>query len=499
MPNAYTSATDAATDTNQQGFARKVVLSRLTGVEGMPYQFLDSVDRRADIEWQEESSGAGRGKLVNKEQKSVIGRKYTEKIISRVPLLFLTPCQPVFMDKKSTTFSSTDRSSVISGILTGSTVDDLVAGQGKYYSVEFAYARYYSYLNFMLAAVASYLGLQNEQVYGQKLGAFDWSKDVQPAFKSYFDSRENLVFYLDGMETIDESFSNSTTQSSIASQINGFSDMARELDFLLGSDKSGLAQMATDATTSISSAVGEIISGLGSAAGTNMSMVNSLTGQGVTSLLNGGKITFPDIWADSSFDKGYSITFKLRSPDNDSLSIFLNVLKPYCKLLCLVLPHSFAGNANGYRTPFLVRAYSKGLFSIDMGMVTGMSAVKGAACCWNDDGLPTQIDVTIEIADMYKQLYMSGYKDDDDSVSAISSIAIWKDFNNVKRALTNNTAYMDFLANMAGLNINQMELFRRTKMFYYLMSSDVQNVPSTLGTRFGQSLENAIRELYTRF
>ena len=486
MPAAYnTTAIDASRDNQKQIYARNVILSNLTGIEGIPYQFMDTVDMRPIIPLAKDAS------LSSKQ--SVIGRKYTEKIISRIPLLFLTPCQPKFMEG----FSSSDRTNAILALTSefSGSLDQLIGNsdtvKGRYYTTEFAYARYYTYLNFMLAAVASYLGLQNEYINGKKLGSIDWSTDTQDAFKTYFDSRENLVFYLDNLETIDESFSNSTTQSAIASQINGFSDTAKELDFLLGTEKSGaigaIREAAEGVGETVSSALGTVASEV-----VGKGILSSLTSTGVNSILNGGKIMFPDMWGDSSFDKGYSITFKFRSPDNDSLSIFLNVLKPYCKLLALVLPHSFSSNPNGYRTPFLVRAYSKGLFSIDMGMITGLSAVKGAACCWNDDGLPTQIDVSIEIADLYKQLYMSGYRDDDQSVGTFSSLAVWKDVGAVKTALANNTAYMDFLANMAGLNINQMELFRRAKMFYYLMKNDINTIPSSLGTRFGQTLENAI-------
>ena len=489
MPAAYdTSAVNSESNKTESNFARQVILSNLTGIEGIPYQFLSSVDRRPMV-----PQTAGKNPSY---KQSVIGRKYSEKIISRIPLLFLTPCQPIFMDDKA--FSSADRTNAILALTSEfqGAFEDLIGSgngsvkSGRYYTTEFAYARYYTYLNFMLTAVASYLGIQDEYINGKKLGAIDWSTEVQSSFKSYFDARENLVFYLDGMESIDESFGNSTTQSALASQVNGFSDTAKELDFLLGSSKGSALGSVQEAVTSVSTTLAESFgSATESLAG---GIIGSLMSQGVSSILNGGKIMFPDMWGDSSFDKGYSITFKLRSPDNDSLSIFLNVLKPYCKLLTLVLPHSFSSNANAYRTPFLVRAYSKGLFNIDMGMVTGLSAVKGAACCWNDDGLPTQIDVSIEIADLYKQLYMSGYRDDDQSVGALSTTAIWKDVGAVKRALSNNTAYMDFLANMAGLNINQMELFRRTKMFYYLMKNDVNTIPSTLSTRFGQTLENMI-------
>ena len=108
-------------------------------------------------------------------------------------------------------------------------------------------------------------------------------------------------------------------------------------------------------------------------------------------MLKGGKIVFPKIWSNSSFDRSYQLDIKLRSPDHDNLSIFLNVLKPYCKLLALTLPRAMdtaetaskgffkqgISDPNSFRAPFLVKAAVKGMFSIDMGIITSLSATKG--------------------------------------------------------------------------------------------------------------------------
>ena len=437
---------------------KNMLISNLSGVEGLPYQFMDTVDRRI--------TGTS------------VGRKYGEKIISRLPLLFLTPCKQVFMDD----FSDNDKRTVTSWLLgqgLGSASNDLINGKGKYYSVEFDYAEYYKYLSIMLSSVASFLGIANERftVNGKekRINDISWQNDeLNSAFKTFFSSKENLVFYLDGMTDVSESFSNHTTESSLASQINGFSDQANEINFLFGSEGS-LAASAIDTAQEVTSSLTSAFANIGTSLGGGI--VGSLLDNGVNTVLNGGKIVFPKIWSDSEYSRSYSLNIKLRSPDHDSLSIFMNVLKPYCKLLCLALPKAINDNPNGYRSPFLVRAYSKGIFNVDMGMITSMSVTKGAQCCWNDDGLPTQIDISLEIEDLYSSLSMSSTADHIHNVVA-------------------NTSYMDYLANMAGLNIAQMEVGRRVKMYYYLQRNNLASTPSKIFTKFEQNISNLIGNIY---
>ena len=432
-----------------------MLLNKMAGIEAMPYQFLENVDRR----------------ITGTE----MGRKYTEKIVSRIPLLFLTPCKPLFMDD----FSDSDRQIAIDAALNGGAGNTLglIEGKGRYYSAEFDYATYFKYVNVMLSAVSAFLGIYDQELIingnRRKIGTMAWQDELNPSFKSFFSASENLVFYLDGLSSVSESFSNETTESSLASQINGFTDTTNEIRFLFG-EKGGLAgalaEGATEITSSITSSLSKVIGSLGGG------IVQSLADKGVNTVLNGGKIVFPEIWSDSSADRSFSIDIKLRSPDHDSLSIFLNVLKPYCKILALCLPRLMDDNPNGYRSPFLVKAYCKGLFNIDLGMITGLNVTKGAECCWNDDGLPTQIDISMDIKDLYSSIAMSG----DDKVKNIVS----------------NTSYMDFLANMAGLNIGQMEIGRRIKMYYYLTKTNVATIPSRLYTRFDQAISRVMGNLY---
>lgn len=450
---------DSYINSNGTSEIDKILTTNMNGIFGIPYQFMDTVDRR----------------LPNTE----IGRKYADKIISRLPLLFITPGKQVFMDD----FSSVDAGSVLNYLVGGGSgdVSELISGKGKYYSFEFDYPKYFDYVNAMAQSVAAYMGIGNEMVtignFRGKLKEFSWNNAGNSAFRTYFSASENIVFYLDGMTEVSESYGNSTTESSLASTINGFSDTAREIQFILGNDDSVISKLlegATDATSAITSSLSSVIGKFGGG------ILQSLSTSGVTSVLKGGKIIFPEIWQDSTFDRSYSLNIKLRSPDHDSLSIYLNILIPYIHLIALCLPRGVDDDPNAYTSPFLVKAFCKGMFNVDMGMVTSMSVTKGAECQWNDDGLPTQIDISLDIKDLYSSLFMTGYSGAGGHIKNI----------------VNNTSMMDFLANMAGLNLAQMEMGRRTSMYLNLIQSNFHNTPSRIWSRFDQRITNLMDKLY---
>ena len=118
-----------------------------------------------------------------------------------------------------------------------------------------------------------------------------------------------------------------------------------------------------------------------------------------------------------------------------------------------------------------------------MGIITGLTVTRGAECCWNDDGLPTQIDISIEIKDLYKSLMMSRIND-------------FKNGLNIMKSIANNTSYQDFLANMAGLNIGQMEMGRRIKMYYNLTQTYIGTDTANLYTKLENKVSNLVGKLY---
>lgn len=442
-------------------------VTNLKGIFGIPYQFLDTVDYRCNG--------------------STIGRKYTEKILSRSPLLFLTPCTQKFLEG----FKAEDQATILAQLTSsGHVAVGDVSKTGKYYTTEFAFDEYYRTVNKMCSELSYFLGISDVEVPNLgKLGNVNWANSLNSTFKKFFASKSSVVFYMDGssIATVSDSFSNSSTESALANTINQYGDMSRELQFLLGPE-SALAELMNkrdDITANIQEGLGDIISGL------TGEMLADLASTGINTILSGGKIIFPKIWGDSQYNRSYSFEIKLRSPDHDKISIFLNVLVPFVHLLGMTLPRSVdSNNPNAFQSPLLVKAFCKGMFNIDMGLITDLSVSRGAECQWNDDGLPTQIDISISIEDLYQSLMLTRV---DGSGTIIGNMI------NNNLDLVTNTAMVDFLANMAGLNVADVEVGRRVYLYYAVSKSDVARLPSTIYTIADNMYQNFIHRITRNF
>ena len=103
--------------------------------------------------------------------------------------------------------------------------------------------------------------------------------------------------------------------------------------------------------------------------------------------------------------------------------------------MALVCPR--AEYVNSYTTPFIIKAFYKGMFNIDMGIITEMTFNKGKEGSWTKDALPTVVDVSFTIQDLY------------------SSMGISSTQHMFKGHTLQNVAEMDYVANLCGININE--------------------------------------------
>lgn len=454
---------------SDENLASKLVSDEIHGIYGMPYQFMETVDIPL-------MNGNG--------SKLPFGQIYAEKIVSRMPLLFITPGRPDFMR----TFSKEQRKGVISSLIDAtlggvreSDIDSIINNYGRYYTFKFDYSTYFKYVNTACQVVADLLGIGNERitmgsVTDCKLKKVDWSKVLNNNFKSYFTAKESIPFYMDSMNTINDNFSNNTTESMLSSKMNSFSDLGREAGFLLGAGFG--AKLSVFSTEDYNQTLSQINKVIDDMLGGNNIIKRISTG--FSTVATGGKLVFPEIWSDSDFSRSYDINIKLRSPDHDSLSLFLNVIVPYIHIICFTAAQQLG--PNGYQSPFLVRAFSKGLMNVDMGIITSLSASKGKEGAWNADGIPTEMDVSITIKDLYNQMYISQAAD----------------FANVGQ-LMNNTAYLDYLCNMAGVNLNKPEITRLLELYVLLYSNSITSTPSKIWTSFENSISNLSKNLLGRY
>lgn len=433
----------------------------LRGIFGMPYQFMESVDSR----------------LVSSVNKSdAIGRKYAKEIVSTMPLLLMVPGKPVFMGG----YSDKDKKGIMQRFIEiaenrlESDISDTIFKKefGKYYSLEPDTVGYFSYVNPMCRIAARVMGIHHEEIDGIPLDKYEWSENVNKNFTNLFSTyRDCTAWYCESERSISDSFGNDTTESIIASKINSLSEYGRELNFLLGTvrTKSGLALDKFVNEDNLTQNMQNVEDFINKTLGENgvSGLFSSITSSAQT-VVAGGKLVFPEIWASSNFNRSYSINLKLVSPDADDLSLYLNIIVPMLHLLALALPRETIGS-HGYISPFLVRAFYKGLFNVDMGIITSLSFNKGKEGAWSASGIPTVVDVDLTISDLYNDMYMSS-------------------MDNMKNNMLNNIILLDYISNLCGVNINEVDIDRAIDLF--LTNNIVNRVRDAWHLKLWGRLEN---------
>lgn len=436
------------------------------GIHGMPHQFLPIVDTRVD------------SKIGS------FGRKFADKIVSKMPVMVVTPGTPIFLKD----YSQSDKRSMLTKLLIGgndkSDIDRILGREGKYYSLKFDYKGYYEYVNPTLRIIAKMMDIDREYLNGVRLSQFDWGADIEADLSNILNYTNGIAFYIDSEKQIQESFSTSTTNSMLKDSINGLSDYGRELQFLLGSGQalSGInLPGAVDSFTStegiqknfenVNDFVNNVLMGNGNIFGRLTKNIGTLVG--------GGKLVFPEIWSDSEFSRSYSVRMKFISPDPSPMSLYLNIMVPLILCICLAAPRE--SGVNGYISPYLIKAYYKSMFNVDLGIITGLGIRKGEEGHWTRSGIPTVVEVDMEIKDLYSSFSISN---------------TMKDSN-----IFNNTILMDYLATMCGINLNEPDIYRQVS--YYMSTNSISNARDAIRYDVFRGLEqwkdNTVYSLYDRF
>ena len=429
----------------------------MRGVFGMPYQF----DWTTDIRVQTKGNTVQVPRIGSDFAKdnSLFGKEYLEKIATRSPILILQAGNPSFLDELNDKDKDDISSALAAGISNlGSDMDmrikKIVNGSGKYYNFKQDLQAYYSIVNDMCRSMASLLKIQSVKLDGVALEKYMWQDSKIGISKSSYSGA--VAFYVNSEARVGESFSNGTRESSLKGMVNQVSDMASEVQFLMGaSGKSfGLAGKADELGIAPNQ---DTVTKKEGAAGDSNGLVGTLVNN-IDTMISGGKMIFPEIWADSQVTKSYNVSIKLDSPDCDTLSIYLNVLVPLAHIIAMVGARKAGDNA--YVSPFIVRAYYKSMFHIDMGLITDCSIEKGDVQAWNQDGLPTQITVNLTIKDLY-------------NVFSLAAGTGWND-------VLSNPAELDYLANLCGINIEYPD-FRRQLYLWKAVRNPLTAVTDQIG------------------
>ena len=467
----------------------------LRGLWGMPYAFTDITDPIPGAITRNTSDG----------QQWFYGRVFTETFLSDMPVLVITAGVPSFM----TQASEDDKKIAMTAIMQNDPskseeIAEYIDGGGiEYFTFKESMAEYYGYVNFMCRGIASFLNLgETNRTMSEKFKRFflapflgnDIVKDPAKVNWQYYPKRKEInqfagdsyanyiACYVDPNSSGGESMSNSTTQS-VLSGINSLSDKSRDMGFMFAHLSGTDAKMFTDdVNEKLTKDFAE-----DAMKDSNFSKrFNAMVSSSAAVLKNGGKMIFPEIWSDSSYQKSFSVSASFHSPYGDPMSIFLHVLVPFVHLFCLAAPRQLG--VNGIMSPFLVRAYIKGEFCCSMGIVDSFSFKKGGqGDAWSLDGLPLSIEVDMSVNELYSSM----------SISRVENLSDALGIAGMNYPLS-NTMLLDFMANLTACDLNVNQLERKVKLVLIYIQSKYsdpfRNIPSKIARKVRQTVGTLLRK-----
>ena len=115
-------------------------------------------------------------------------------------------------------------------------------------------------------------------------------------------------------------------------------------------------------------------------------------------------------------------------------------------------------------------------------MITSLNITKGKDKAWTIDGLPTEVDIDLEIKDLYNLL----------------SISCGDTLENSQMA-AQNTCYMDYIANTCGVNINLPDVQRSLAMYKMLFTNTITDIPNNIWNQTQQDFSNKLKNMYEKF
>lgn len=282
-----------------------------------------------------------------------------------------------------------------------------------------------------------------DEIYGQKLEkmnnlealANSEDGDIFGLLKKELrDGSSWLTLRVNGHDSVSESFSNSSEESTIASAINGMVQQNRQLAFnLMGGAVLG------DAVQSVIQGAKDFIAG----------SANSLGFGGLTGFLFGGRVDIPRTYSGSSVSlPRRSYTIKCRPPYGHKIALAQTQYVLIACALAMVLPLSQGRNA--YGTPFYVQVFDRGRCVIRNGLVSSLSITRGTGGVpWTREGLPLGIDISFEIENLDPIMALP--------VNTMSFIDSVNPGQIIDRVMSGHEgAFADYMSTLAGLSLPDM-------------------------------------------
>lgn len=475
-----------------------IPIGRMIFVHGMPFQYTYLTDRRSagdayDGGYTGKSPGDtdSNGTAIKGDSNDAYGRTFAKEIASNMPIVVLAPGKPKFLSSvKQGVGGYVAESGIRDAFLPmfsaqsdgeyGSILENLNSMEGdyQYYSMEIDTASYYNYVNSLCATSARLMGIGGVSYHGTTCFNIRWERYNSAAeqdfsvFEQVMGLAQGVSFAYDPQSSVSDTMTNQTTESQFLSFFNDLSSKARELEFITGYTGSGLDDLF-DSESYVQEATGQLNTG----AFAGLQNVVDRIGAWAKNSIHGMNMRFPELWADSTHSRSYDIDMHFIAPYATAFCKWRYVLVPFFHIFALAAPKSDK-NTSQYSSPFLIRAYSKGYFNVEMGIIESITWKRfGDGDMISEDGVPTQIDVSVSFKDLYHTLAMTEFYGE----------GLGTNIGN----FMNNTGLMDLIGTLSGVNMNRISISDRISMF----AASGANALGSIGSNFMLGVNTRIRNI----
>lgn len=243
-----------------------------------------------------------------------------------------------------------------------------------------------------------------------------------------------LGFRIEKCEIANESFSNSTGESPLLATLNNEVSKKREMNLGAMAQGTGTAATAINWVKKGQEMLNRTKEILSNKSGVDATIAYMASGNGYFDL--------PKQWSGSSgMSRSVTFNMKLRAKTGgDNVSIFQSIMIPVACLLAAALPRGVGDST--FTSPFIIRAFCKGMFAIPAGIISTLSITRGSGeFGWSLSKLPTVVDVSFTIDDLSPMLFLS-----------IAGQSSWKA---CMQAFSNNTKMHEYINTLVGIGAKE--------------------------------------------
>lgn len=246
-----------------------------------------------------------------------------------------------------------------------------------------------------------------------------------------------IGFRIEKSENANESFSNSTADSPLLATLNN--EVAQKREKALGALTGGEGVLSN--AMRFAKNMSDMTSRLN-----NLMSKGSFTNKAEATIAymasGNGYFDLPKQWSGSAgMSRSLSFNMKLRArTGGDNVSIYQSIMIPLACLIAAALPRGVGDST--YTSPFIIRAFCKGMFAVPAGIISTLSITRGSSeFGWSLSKLPTVVDVSFTIEDLSPMLFLS--------IAGQGEIAA------VMQAFTNNTKMHEYINTLVGIGAKE--------------------------------------------